>query len=88
MFHSYVLASSGAVVDMNQAQFLLDRALARESAEWVDANWSRLEGRGASSRDQAFFDHYCERHREKCGSAFPPDVDPAWDSRPRGRKPH
>jgi hypothetical protein len=82
MFHTYVLAASGAVIDMNQAQFLMDKTLARQSAEWVSDNWPRLEQQGASSKDQAFFDHYCERHREKYGRSFVPDVDPRWDSRP------
>jgi hypothetical protein len=82
MFHSYVRASSGAVIDMNQAQFMLDKMLARQAAEWVETNWPRLEQQGAFCRDQAFFDHYCERHREKYGTGFIPDIDPRWDSRP------
>lgn len=83
MFHTYVNAFSGAVLDMNQVQFMLDKSLAKDAAEWVSASWPELRARGASSRDQAFYDYYCERHREKYGKPFIPDVDPSWDSRPR-----
>ena len=97
MFHTYVRAASGKIVDIGRAQFLMDKELARQTAEWVETNQDRLtadvrESRGdallgASSmpdppavdhRDQAFWDDYCRRHREKYGTAFVPDFDAAW----------
>jgi hypothetical protein len=29
-------------------------------------------------KDQAFWGYYCERHREKYGVGFEPDINPDW----------
>ena len=93
MFHTYVLAWHGKVVDIGRAQFLMDKELAKQAAEWVDANIEFLKSclppEGSVLRTsaeptehhkaQAFWDYYCERHREKYGAPFTPNVDPAWD---------
>lgn len=107
MFHSYVRAASGKMVDIGRAQFLMDKELARQAAEWVDANRDLLtarfqEGLEEIARqcamaghpiadpyvprlptkdhwDQVFWDYYSERHREKYGEPFTPDIDQEWD---------
>ena len=80
MFHKYVLRSRGGPVDIGRAQFLMDQALARDTAAWVDSNWADIvQQGGGGSRDQAFWDHYCERHAEKYGKYFEPDVNPDWN---------
>ena len=89
MFHNYVLAFHGKLVDIGRAQFLMDKDLARQAAEWVDANHAfLLHGRNWMSEtpvllskddlNQAFWDYYVERHREKYGKSFEPDVNPDW----------
>jgi hypothetical protein len=75
MFRDYVLGPRG-VVDLDRARLLMDQRLARRSIAFIAANWPELEARGASSKEQAFFDHYCERHLERYGTAFPPPDDP------------
>ncbi|SMF64720.1 hypothetical protein SAMN06265365_12323 [Tistlia consotensis] len=85
MFHSYVRAASGRIVDIGRAQFLMDKDLARETAEWIETSPGRVSAAPAeagadapSPRDQAFWERYCARHREKYGTPFVPDSDPDW----------
>jgi len=89
MFHTYVLAAHGKSVDIGRAQFLMDKELAKQAAEWVDGNHAfLLHGRNwmggnqsaltENDKNQAFWDYYCERHREKYGKPFEPNVSPDW----------
>jgi len=90
MFHSYVLTVARRSIDIGRAQFLMDKDLARQTAEWVGNNecfllYNRNWMGGApyflskQDLDQAFWDYYCERHREKYGTSFEPDVSPDWN---------
>lgn len=84
MFHSYVRASSGQIIDLNRAQFVMDSILAHEAIAWVEAadNFGRRPARSTKAmedaRNAAFFARYCELHRVKYGAPFEPDVNPAW----------
>lgn len=80
MFHTYARAASGNVIDLNRAQFLMDKSLIREAIKKVDAlpPFGYHVDPEAFSLDQAFFDIYCELHRKKYGQSFTPDVDPNW----------
>lgn len=80
MHHKYILTGQNRVVDIGRAQFLMDREVAAETAKWVEDNWTQIHDQGGSKcRDQAFWDHYCERHLEKHGAFFEPDVNPLWE---------
>ena len=78
MFHTYILTAAKRSIDIGRAQFLMDKDLARRTALWVEENWPSISAEGASSQDQAFWDHYCQRHLEKYGKPFEPDVSPDW----------
>ena len=78
MFHEYVSRARGKPVDIGRAQFLMDKELAQQTAEWVEENWPEIKEGGGSTQAQAFWDYYCQRHVEKHGTYFTPDVDPEW----------
>ncbi len=78
MFHTYVNNFCGNSIDLDRARFLMDKGLELETAEWLKASWPELEKQGASTRAQAFFDHYCFLHHRKYDASFAPDVDKNW----------
>jgi hypothetical protein len=84
MFHSYVRASSGQIIDLNRAQFVMDSVLVHEAIAWVEANAKALAVTAdvvrlsEDARNAAFFVRYCELHRARYGAPFEPDVNPAW----------
>lgn len=79
MFHTYVRSSTGHAVDIGRAQFLFDKDLAYQTAQWLKRNGAALRAEGREPDDQAFFDHYCRLHADKHGAPFEPDVNPRWD---------
>lgn len=79
MFHTYIRTAAKTSVDVDRASFLMDSDLRQRSADWVFQNEDMLRERGVSSIAQAFWDYYCQRHREKYGEPFGPDVIPGWD---------
>ena len=84
MFHAYVKASSGRMIDLNRAQFVMDTVLAHEAIAWVEAadNLGKAPTRTTQAiedaRNAAFFARYCALHRAKYGAPFEPDVNPDW----------
>lgn len=85
MFHAYVFNSLKRAIDLNRAQFLMDRDLALQAIEESDGKVAEAPAGAApapggewSASDQAFFDRYVDLHRAKYGRPFPPDVDPDW----------
>ena len=92
MFHTYVLAHSGNLVDIDRASFLMDkdifdasiRAMREARAKWpdpFDEDCARRMGSPPPKFDAAqwVWDYYCERHLEAYGESFLPDVSPDWD---------
>lgn len=81
MFHSYAQAATGKMIDLNRAQFLFDKELARQAALWTEQNFDmiREERNPWADKDQVFWDYYCGRHYEKYGEYFTPHVDPNWE---------
>jgi hypothetical protein len=78
VFHTYVLTAAKRSIDIGRAQFLMDKELAHKTALWVEANADAFPDPAPSTRDQAFWDHYCQRHLEKYGKPFEPDVSRDW----------
>lgn len=87
MFHTYVLTAAKRpdgkgqkAVDVDRAMFLMDEELKLQALAWADENWPAIEKEGGSSLAQAFWGYYCQRHYEKFGESFTPQVDPNWDT--------
>ena len=80
MFHTYVLAGSGKVVDFDRASFLMDRDLLAESIEAMREEETTAPRYDARYGAQWVWDDYCERHYETYGEFFVPDINPNWDS--------
>ena len=81
MWHLYVLAASGASVDFHRASVLMDRDLLRGTLRAMRCERDTTPRHDARYEWQWIWDYYCQRHREKYGEYFRPNVDPAWDSR-------
>jgi hypothetical protein len=86
MFHTYVLTAAPRpgggkkCVDFDRASFLMDKELLQRS---LDAMKDERDNRPRWDADygaQWVWDYYCERHHEKFGEPFIPDVDPNWDT--------
>ena len=71
MFHVYVTNSVNKKVDMGRAQFLMDKELVRDAIDKMTQPDGRCD-------DQWVWTEYCERHLEKYGEPFVPNVDPNW----------
>jgi hypothetical protein len=78
MFHRYVLAKSTNSVDFDRATRLMDLSLLNDAHEMAKDGQSKL---------QFIWDYYCQRHVEKYGTYFQPDVDPTWDQPPLKARP-
>jgi hypothetical protein len=67
------------LIDIDRASFLMDKMLLAQSIKAMN------DERDNNPRDEGIYgaqwiwDFYCERHYEKYGQAFTPDVDPHWD---------
>ena len=83
MFHTYVLAASGTVVDFDRASFLMDRDLLQQSIDAMKHEQSTCPRSDAAYGAQWVWDDYCRRHVEQYGGQFGPDVIPQWDSPPK-----
>jgi hypothetical protein len=94
MFHTYVLAYSGKVVDFDRASYLMDQELLTQSKEAMRKERVIRPFRDDIPDDSPFsapcyrernwaqwvWDDYCERHYEAYGEFFVPDANPNWDS--------
>jgi hypothetical protein len=80
MFHTYVLTASGTVVDFDRASFLMDKALLQASLDAMRDEQQNSPRHDARYGAQWVWDYYCQRHVEKFGEGFIPDVTPHWDS--------
>ncbi|MGE4220475.1 MAG: hypothetical protein AB7G39_13590 [Alphaproteobacteria bacterium] len=66
MFHTYVLNARRVPIDIDRAIFLMDKAL-----------WQKVIGEAAKDGQtdpQEIWGDYCERHREKYGAPFAPNI--------------
>jgi hypothetical protein len=79
MFHTYVQALSGNVVDIDRASFLMDRELFDDAIKAMRHEQATCPRLDADYGAQWAWDYYCERHRERYGEAFAPNVLPDWD---------
>ncbi len=94
MFHTYITTSRGNKVDIDRASFLMDKDIFEsilneryhKPARLIDENYKVPFDR-ACARDVAFYNlaqrvwsEYCERHHEKYGKPFLPDVKSDWDT--------
>jgi hypothetical protein len=97
ILHGRVVAASGKPFAFDRASPLMDKELlqavidAMRDEQWEFPGWDARRraqwgwdypGHGA----QWVWIHYCERHREKYGEPFRPDVDPTWRRSVRGRR--
>ena len=75
MFHTYILPHHGNPIDFDRAKLIMDRDLLRQSIKAMN----KEPRRDAKICPQWIWDHYCQRHLEKYGKEFRPDIDQAWD---------
>ncbi|WP_106753519.1 hypothetical protein [Pannonibacter carbonis] len=86
MFHTYVLTAAtrpggGAKkVDFDRAAYLMDKALLTASVLAMEDERDNYPRHDCTYDAQWVWDYYCERHAEKYGVSFTPDVDPEWDA--------
>jgi hypothetical protein len=79
VFHTYIRAQSGNVVDIDRASFLMDRDLLEESIDAMKRERAAEPGADAISDAQWVWEDYCKRHVERYGERFVPDENPNWD---------
>jgi hypothetical protein len=79
MFHTYVLATSGTVVDFDRASFLMDKDLLQWSLDAMRDEQQNAPRYDANYGAQWVWDCYCQRHLERYGEGFVADVTPGWD---------
>jgi hypothetical protein len=79
MYRIYVLAVSGTVVDFEHASLLMDQDLLQRTRNAMQHERDHEPRWDATYGPQWIWDYYCERHREKFGEGFIPDVTPGWD---------
>jgi hypothetical protein len=84
MFHTYVLANSGTVVDFDRASFLMDKDLLQQSLDAMRHAQATEPSYDADHWAQWVWDDYRERHYKRYGDFFVPDVTPNWDQGPEG----
>lgn len=89
MFHTYVLTAAkdprwGAKsVDFDRAMYLMDKDLLQDALDALEKERKSDTDnpiRCTSDAAQFVWDYYCQRHYEKFGESFTPDVDPHWDT--------
>ena len=74
----YVCTFSGTPVDFHRASLLMDKQLLQQAIEAMERDGSRCLKCG----EQWIWGYYCQRHREKYGEPFGPNVTPGWDVPP------
>ena len=79
MFPVYVLAASGTFVDFDRALPLMDKDLLQQTLNALQNERDHLLRVEVDYGLQWLWDYYCERHREKFGEGFIPNVTPGWD---------
>jgi hypothetical protein len=94
MFHTYVRAYSGNLVDIDRASLLMDKELLDQSIQAMEIARSTppdefdlaIHARMSPgvpyfkfSAAQWVWEHYCELHRERYGTPFEPNINPHWD---------
>jgi hypothetical protein len=79
MFHTYVLAASNRAVDIDRASYLMDRKLYADAIEAMRHERDNKPRHDATYGAQWGWDYYCQRHLEKYGTSFEPDISPTWD---------
>ena len=86
MFHTYVQTQAPdpdggcRCVDFDRASYLMDKDLLQEAIDAMKHEQSTCPRWDATYGAQWVWDEYCERHAEKYGEYFRPDVDPTWDT--------
>jgi hypothetical protein len=80
MFHTYVLAFSGKVIDFDRASFLMDHDLVEAAKKAMHEEKTFAPRWDADYGAQWIWDYYVQRHYEKYGEDFVPNVNPDWDS--------
>ena len=66
MFHKYVLNANSVPIDIDRAVYLMDKRL-----------WFKVCAHMANSGEtdpQMYWAEYCDRHREKYGASFSPNI--------------
>jgi hypothetical protein len=80
VFHTYVLAKSKREIDIDRASYLMDKDLYRQSLAAMRHERDTDPRPDATYGAQWVWDYYCQRHIEKYGAYFEPDVSPTWDA--------
>ncbi len=80
MFHTYVLAYSGKSVDIDRASYLMDKDLYAQAIKAMRHERDTDPRHDATYDAQWVWDYYCQRHVEKYGDPFAPQIDPTWDA--------
>ena len=73
-----VLSVRGAVVDFHRALLLMDDELLQHAINAMQHERKHKPRWDARYGPQWIWDYYCERHWEKFGEWFIPDVTPGW----------
>ena len=79
MFHTYVQNAAKKMVDIDRASYLMDKGLYAQSKADMAKEREEDPRHDAVYDAQWVWDYYCQRHVEKYGAYFEPDVDPNWD---------
>jgi len=97
ILHGRIAPANGKAFAFDRASPLMDKELLQATIDAMrDEQWD-FPGWDARRRAQWVWDypgygaqwvwiHYCERHREKYGEPFRPDVDPTWHRSVRRRR--
>ena len=80
MFHTYVTTASGSVIDFDRASFLMDKTLLQQSLEAMREERDTCPRHDADYGAQWVWDYYSQRHMERYGEPFEPDIIRGWDS--------
>jgi hypothetical protein len=78
LFRTDVLAQSGNVFEFGRASPLMDKGLLRDTIEGMVHERDIRPRWDAIYDAQWVWDEYCERHLERYGQYFIPDVNPTW----------
>lgn len=79
MSRDFVLAWSGRSFLIEKATFLMDKDLLRRAKSVMEEERRNSQRWDAEYGPQWIWDWYCERHLEKYGVPFGPNVNPRWD---------
>ena len=78
MSRTYVLSVRCAVVDFDRASQLMDKDLLQRTINAMQHERDHEPRWDTEYGPQWIWDYYCERHWEKFGEWFLPDVTPGW----------